>query len=56
MYVVPLVVLNLESKKCNYYKEFGFTSEDHFKNIIHNLFGGILKNHLMSNIHIQNWC
>jgi hypothetical protein len=37
-------------------KEFEFTTRDHSKNTIHNLFAKKNLNHLVFNIHMQNWC
>ncbi len=37
-------------------KEFGGISGDHNKSFINNLFGNFKKSHIMSFVHVRNWC
>jgi hypothetical protein len=47
-------VVKVHYAECD--KDFGSSIEDHSKSTIHNLFMNFKKSHLMSAVHIRNWC
>jgi hypothetical protein len=47
-------VVKVHFAKCD--KDFGSNTRNHSKAAVHNLFMNIKKFHLMSAIHIRNWC
>jgi hypothetical protein len=47
-------IVKLQCGECQ--KDFGGSSGDHSKSTIHNLFANFKKSHIMSNVHIRNWC
>ena len=47
-------VLKVHNVECN--KDFGSSTRDHSKSSVDNLFMNFKKSHLMSVVHIKNWC
>ena len=47
-------IMRLWCAKCN--RVFGGSTSDHSKIAINNLFLNFNKSHVISNIHVQNWC
>jgi hypothetical protein len=47
-------VVKVHCAECG--KDFGSSTGDHSKLAIHNLFMNFKKSHLMSVVHIRNWC
>ena len=49
-----VAIVRLWCKECD--REFGGCGGDHSKQAINNLFTNFKKSHLMSNLHVKNWC
>jgi hypothetical protein len=52
--VNDIEVVKVHYAECG--KDFGSSIGDHSKSIVHNLFMNFKKSHLMSVVHIKNWC
>jgi hypothetical protein len=52
--VNDIKVVKVHNAECG--KDFGSSTRDHSKSSIHNLFMNFKKSHLMSVVHIKNWC
>jgi hypothetical protein len=52
--VNDIKVVKVHNAECG--KDFGSSTRDHSKSSIHNLFMNFKKSHLMSVVHIRNWC
>jgi hypothetical protein len=47
-------VVKVHCAECG--KDFGSSTRDHSKLVVHNFFMNSKKSHLMSVVHIRNWC